>query len=119
MPTFQQTMDLQQAEQRRGQIRAEEHFLSTLVAGLPDLEIRENRAKRKLELTKDDPRQIREHRSLTTELQKLARQRALIEERIAGANYRVKLAKTRLAQAEQPSLQSSGKIRELLRQIAT
>jgi hypothetical protein len=93
MPTLQESP---QIEQLRGLIAAEEHFLTTLVGGLPDLGIREKRATQLADLAKDDPRRIWEHRSLTTELQKLARQRSLIEERIAGANYRVKLAKTRL-----------------------
>jgi hypothetical protein len=94
MATLRTVMDEQQAEQLRGQIASEEHFLSTLVAGLPDLEIRENRAKQTL----NDPARSLEHRSATTTLQKLGRQRAQIEERIAGAKYRLKVAQDRLRQ---------------------
>src|SRR5208337_1724570 len=110
MPT---TFDQQQAEQRRIQITVEEHFITTLEGGLPDLTIRENRLKQQLELAKDPSW---EHRSATTELGKLSRQRTLIEQRIAFAKGRLKVAQDRLAELEQPSLQRSGKIRELLRQ---
>ena len=95
MPTLQES---QQIEQLRGLIVAEEHFLTTLVGGLPDLGIREKRATQLADLAKDDPQRIWEHQSATKTLEKLCRQRSLIEERIAGANHRVKLAKTRLTQ---------------------
>jgi hypothetical protein len=57
------------------------------------------------DLAKDDPQRIWEHQSATRSLEKLCRQRSLLDERIAFAKGRIKVAENRLA-------------RELLRQVA-
>jgi hypothetical protein len=101
MPTLHEAMTSPQIEQLRGQITVEKHFITTLEGGLPDLTIRENRVKQQLDLAKDPSAK---HRSAAVALQKLARQRSLLEERIAFAKGRLKVAQDRLAQVEEPSL---------------
>ena len=89
MATWQESHDLQEMEQRRGQILEDQQICSKVEVELQGLKIREDAGNQIIALTKNRPEDAAYQRSATASIEKLANQRAVLETRLTEAKHRI------------------------------
>jgi chromosome segregation ATPase len=121
MPTAQETFNLTQAEQLRGQISEDQQMIRGFQNSLMDLRSRVTDAQELVELTKDRPGDIGDHRRAQEKLAKVQRQVTELETRIKNAEYRIQVARTRIAGidcGQRGDIERTSRIRTLFNRLA-
>jgi hypothetical protein len=118
VPTLQENIDLTQREQLQYQQKADQDLLVRLNCDLGDLKHKESAANEILTLTKDSPGNAGDNQRASRALVKIAEQRALLQRRIEGTQWRIEAAQIRLKRFDHPALNRAKNLQHLVSQLA-
>jgi hypothetical protein len=125
MATVQNEMQITQLEQERYMLKDKQDLVQILAAALSGIHSKESAGRRILEEIEGleangHPEDIGagDRQRATAALQKLAKERSVLEVRMEAAKQRIVALQANIARYDQPKLQRLKKIRELFSQLA-